>query len=123
MTIKIKLNGDTISGNARVLNNLSIIDTENIDILLEQNQISGNAVVMENLDISQKKALQVELSELLAKFDQAQKEYGVILQILNEMQKKSSWKDVIKKFGSDLTTGTIASMLSTGALQIIKAIV
>lgn len=123
MALKIEFSGNTVKDEGRALNRLHFSGSEDVEIAVRDNEIAGKAAVMEDISISEREVLEAELEKLSSQAARNSVAYQKLEEILADLKsEKRSWKDTVKKFASDLTTGTISSLLSGQVLEIIKHI-
>jgi len=110
MGVEINLSGLKISDNAKVLNNATIKNNDDICIQLHNSEIFGEAIVLDNLEIS---PVLEELKQELQSMNQNSKEYSEIQKILKVQQwsKKSFVKCITKHLG-EFSQGVLASVVA-----------
>ena len=110
MPVRICISNSTITQDARVLNNATIRDDQEINIDILNTKVNGRAVVWENLSIE---PVLTELKQKSELMDRDSREFGEVQKILQV----KSWnkKDFIKCIAQHVTEfsrGVLASIVA-----------
>ncbi|MDE7203763.1 MAG: hypothetical protein K2O91_18145 [Lachnospiraceae bacterium] len=110
MGIEIDLNDLNISGNAEVMGNVRIRNSNDVHISLKHSDISENAKVLNNLEID---PILKELMQQIQVMDKDSLEYSRIMKILGVKQwNKNDFIGCVLKHISEFSQGVLASIVA-----------
>ena len=110
MGIEINLSDLNISGNAEIMDNVKIRNTNDLHIALKNSDIKENAKVLNDLEID---SLLNELMQQARVMDKNSREYPKIKKILGIKQwNKDDFIECVLKHTSEFSQGVLASIVA-----------
>lgn len=107
MSIKINVEDVKMSGEAKALNNIHIIGSENIEIEAKKLELSDSAQLLEHIDV-----IAEEVTKEVATMDKNSEEYTELKRITQNISNKELLLQQIFNHLKDYSQGVLAKIIS-----------